>query len=410
MTAPELLEEVPELDPVEQRILGSLLEKQRTVPASYPLTQNALRQACNQSSSREPVVDYDDRTVLDGLARLKERGLIRTVWAGAGSRVLKYHQRLEERLGLAPDQRALLTLLLLRGPQAPGELRTRAERLHPFRDRDEVEACLRELSTQSLPLVRELPRQPGQHDPRWAHLLGPLPQPVAEAITEPAVDRDVVLRDGPSSRDARVLAGYDRVAGAYAEQFADELADKPFDRWVLDRVAELIGAGPVADVGSGPGHTTAHLTWAGLDAVGFDLSPAMVAEAQRRFSDVEFEVGDLRNLLRPPSAPAWQAIVAWYALVHLAGSELAAALAALTRVLAPGGWLALALHVGDEVWHTDELCGQPVDLDFVLHDQAEVLAAVTAAGLVDVEWYRRGPIGHTEPRTERLYVLARRPE
>ena len=110
MTAPELLQEVPELDPVEQRILGSLLEKQRTVPASYPLTQNALRQACNQSSSRDPVVDYDDRTVLDGLARLKERGLIRTVWAGAGSRVLKYHQRLEERLGLAADQRALLTL------------------------------------------------------------------------------------------------------------------------------------------------------------------------------------------------------------------------------------------------------------------------------------------------------------
>ena len=408
MTAPELLEEVPELDPVEQRILGSLLEKQRTVPASYPLTQNALRQACNQSSSRDPVVDYDDRTVLDGLARLKERGLIRTVWAGAGSRVLKYHQRLEERLGLAADQRALLTLLLLRGPQAPGELRSRAERLHPFRDRDEVEACLRELSTQSLPLVRELPRQPGQHDPRWAHLLGPLPQPVAEAITEPAVDRDVVLRDGPASRDARVLAGYDQVAPAYAEQFAGELAEKPFDRWLLERVAELAGSGPVADVGCGPGHTTAHLAAAGPAVVGFDLSPGMVAQARERFPDVEFEVGDLRSLLRPPAAPAWQAVVAWYALVHLAGSELAEAVGALARVLAPAGWLALALHVGEQVWHVDELCGEPVDLDFVLHDPGEVLAAVSKAGLVDVEWYRRGPVVDTEARTERIYVLARR--
>jgi SAM-dependent methyltransferase len=267
------------------------------------------------------------------------------------------------------------------------------------------------MADQALPLVRELPRQPGQHDPRWAHLLGPLPPAaIPEAAAVPAVDRDVVLRDGAAARDARVRAGYDQVAGGYAERFADELATKPFDRWVLDRVAELVGAGPVADVGCGPGHTTAHLTWAGLDAVGFDVAPAMVAEAQRRFPDVEFEVGDLRGLLRPPTASAWQAVVAWYALVHLAGSELPAALASLTRVLAPGGWLALALHVGDEVWHLDELCGETVDLDFVLHDQAEVLAAVTAAGLVDVEWYRRGPIGDAEPRTERLYVLARRAE
>ncbi len=99
--------------------------------------------------------------------------------------------------------------------------------------------------------------------------------------------------------------------------------------------------------------------------------------------------------------------MAWYALVHLAGSELAGALGALSRVLAPGGWLALAVHTGDEVRHLDELCGEPVDLEFVLHDRAEVLAAVAAAGLVDVEWYLRGPYD-TEVGTDRLYVLARR--
>ena len=407
MTAPELPDDVPELDPVEQRILGSLLEKQRTVPASYPLSQNALRTACNQSSSRDPVVDYDDRTVLDGIARLKERGLVRTVWAGAGSRVLKYHQRLEERLDLAADHCALLALLLLRGPQTPGELRARAERLHPFGDRGEVEAGLRALAERPAPLVRELARQPGQHDRRWTHLFGALPQPGPSTGAAPPVDRDVVLRDGPVARDTRVIAGYDRVAGRYAERFADELAGKPFDRWLLARVAGLAGAGPIADVGCGPGHVTAHLAAAGPAVVGFDLAPGMVAEARRRFPEVTFEVGDLRNLLRPPAAPAWRAVLAWYALVHLAGSELAGALGALSRVLAPGGWLALAVHTGDEVRHLDELCGEPVDLEFVLHDRAEVLAAVAAAGLVDVEWYLRGPYD-TEVGTDRLYVLARR--
>ncbi len=328
MTAPELLEEVPELDPVEQRILGSLLEKQRTVPASYPLTQNALRTACNQSSSRDPVVDYDDRTVLDGLARLKERGLIRTVWAGAGSRVLKYHQRLEERLGLAADHRALLTLLLLRGPQAPGELRSRAERLHPF---------ARPRRGRGLPAgdgrrcrcrwSASWPGSRGSTTRAGRTCSGRCPQPVAAAVAEPAVDRDVVLRDGPATPGrAGAAPATTRSAGGYAERFADELAEKPFDRWLLDRVAELAGPGPVADVGCGPGHTTAHLAAAGPAVVGFDL---VAGHGRRRpgsrFPDVEFEVGDLRSLLRPPAAPAWQAVVAWYALVHLAGSELAAA-------------------------------------------------------------------------------------
>jgi uncharacterized protein len=407
VTAPERLDELPRLDPVEQRILGSLLEKQRTVPASYPLSQSALRTACNQASSRDPVTDYDDRTLLAGIGRLKERGLLRPVWAGAGTRVLKYHQRLAERLELADEQRALLTVLLLRGPQTPGELRSRAERLHPFADRGAVEASLQALAAPPLPLVRELPRHPGQHDRRWAHLLGPQPEP-AGATAAAGVDRDAVLRDGPSARDAQVLAGYGRVAPAYAAHFADELAGKPFDRWLLGRVAELAGSGPVADVGCGPGHISAHLAAAGAQVVGFDLAPAMIDEARRRFPEIEFAVGDLRHLLRPPAAPAWRAVVAWYALVHLAGSELAPTLAALTRVLAPGGGLALAVHVGDEVRHVAELCGVPVELDFVLHDRAEVLAAVTAAGLVDVEWYLRGPVG-AEVATERLYVLARRP-
>src|SRR5919107_2489789 len=111
--------DVPLLDAAEQRILGSLLEKQVTVPTSYPLSLNSLRTACNQSSSREPVTDYDEQEVERVARLLKDRGLLRIVWSDTGRRTLKYHQTLDEVLGLDPDERALLTVLLLRGAQAP---------------------------------------------------------------------------------------------------------------------------------------------------------------------------------------------------------------------------------------------------------------------------------------------------
>ncbi len=135
MVSPRTL---PDLDPEEQRVLGALMEKQVTVPASYPLTLAALRTACNQTSSRDPVVDYDEPTVEAIVKRLRERELVRVVWAATGRRTLKYHQLLGDRLGLADDERALLTVLLLRGPQPAGALRTQAERLHTFADREAV--------------------------------------------------------------------------------------------------------------------------------------------------------------------------------------------------------------------------------------------------------------------------------
>src|SRR4051794_1424366 len=166
--------DLPVLDPVEQRVLGSLLEKEVTVPASYPMTLNGLRTACNQSSSREPVTDLSESEIVAALDRLKPRGLARLVHASHGARTIKYRQVLDEHLGLDDDERALLTVLLLRGPNAAGELKTRTERLHSFADRDEVEACLARLRDRGRPLVRELARQPGQHDARWIHLLGPV--------------------------------------------------------------------------------------------------------------------------------------------------------------------------------------------------------------------------------------------
>ncbi|GAB2658577.1 hypothetical protein GCM10009743_38500 [Kribbella swartbergensis] len=384
------------------------MEKQTTVPASYPLTANALRTACNQTSNREPVVDYDLPTVERIARSLRDRGLLRIVWVDTGRRTLKYHQTLDERLGLEPDERALLTVLLLRGEQTPGELRTRTERLHPFADRSEVETCLRRMAARPEPLVRELERRPGQHDPRWIHLLGPLPEQIAPAAT-PAIDRDAVIADGPDARDARVRTSYDAVATAYAENLTGELDDLPFETWLLDRVVAHAAGRPVVEVGSGPGHITAYLADHGADATGIDLSPEMVAEARRRFPDRNFEVGDLRRLGRPPTSSGWSAVLGWYSLIHLAAAELPDAIAALVRPLDPGGWLVLALHAGDQIRHVDEFFGHQVNLDFVLHDPATIVNLVESAGLVDIEWYLRGPLPTRQESTQRLYVLARTP-
>ena len=124
--------DLPVLDAAEQRVLGSLLEKEITVQASYPMSINAVRTACNQSSSREPVVDYDEDLVHQTLRTLKDKDLVALTWQGAGSRVVKYVQTFAQRRGIEPDERAVLTVLLLRGPQPAGALKTRAERMHRF--------------------------------------------------------------------------------------------------------------------------------------------------------------------------------------------------------------------------------------------------------------------------------------
>ncbi len=398
---------MPVLDAVEQRVLGSLLEKERTVPASYPMTAKALRTACNQSSSRDPVMELDEGTITRTIAALKARGLARIVHAGSGARTEKYRQVLDEQLEVDDAERALLTVLLLRGPQAAGELKTRTERLYGFADRDEVEARLSRMAGGSPPLVRELERQAGQHDTRWVHLLGPVDERAgATPGPAPAVDRESVLADGPLARDAKVVALYDDIAEDYGRRFLDELDAKPFDRWLLERVARRAAAGPVADVGCGPGHIASHLAAAGADVTGFDLTPGMIAEARRAFPDLDFEVGDLTALPPPPGSPeGWAAITAWYSLVHLAGSELRPAIGLLAAALRPGGTLAVAVHAGAGTRHLTDWHGRAVDADFVLHDRASLVDAYETAGFTDVEWYLRGPTG--PETTDRIYVLGR---
>jgi uncharacterized protein YceH (UPF0502 family) len=396
------------LDSVEQRVLGALLEKQRTVPDTYPLSLNALRAACNQSTSRDPVVAYDEATVVDGVGRLRDRELVRFV-KPTGLRVVKYHQRLEEHLELDPEQAALIAVLLLRGAQTAGELRPRTERLVPFADREAVEAVLRAMAASDPPLVRELDRQPGQHDQRWIHLLGPEQPETSEPL--PPVDRERVLADGVVARDRKVTVEYDRLAERYAAELYDELDAKPFDRWLLARLAADAGGGQGLDVGCGPAQVAGYLAARGVRMTGLDLSPNMVAQAKVWQPDVQVIRGSFVVPPMPrggdPRDPGWGVVTAWYAFVHLAASELAPTMAVLTRVLRRGGVLALATHVGNEVRHPGSLWGVDTDLDFVLHDAEAVVAAAEAAGLVDIEWYRRSPLPQ-EVSTQRLYLLGRR--
>src|ERR671914_212845 len=156
-------------DAIEIRVVGSLIEKQRTTPDTYPLTLNALRLACNQSTNRDPVVDYDESTILQALERLMERKWA-TLASWSNRRVMKYRHSVDSAVGLSEAELAMLCVLMLRGPQTPGELKQRTERLHAFAGLDDVEATLRGLIEREL--VAQLSRRPGQREDRYMQLLG----------------------------------------------------------------------------------------------------------------------------------------------------------------------------------------------------------------------------------------------
>jgi uncharacterized protein len=158
-----------DLSAPEIRVLGCLLEKQRTTPEAYPLSLNALRLACNQSTNRDPVVEYDEATIRDALHRLSRRRWARLA-SGPGSRAPKYRHLLDEALALPEDELAVLCVLMLRGPQTPGELKQRTERLHPVADLAAVHATLTRLLERELAV--RLERRPGQKEERYAQLLG----------------------------------------------------------------------------------------------------------------------------------------------------------------------------------------------------------------------------------------------
>ncbi len=204
-----------DLSAEEVRVLGCLVEKEATVPDSYPLTLNSLRSACNQSTSRDPVVAYDDRVVEGALTALRERGLTRTVYS-TSNRATKYRHVVPDALGLDAAETAVLAVLMLRGPQTIGELKNRTERQHAFGSLDETAAALDTLASHGLAL--QLERQPGQKDARWTHLLSPVdaasPSPATTSAPESAAPveiGDLVVRDfAPGDRTA-VIALWEQV-------------------------------------------------------------------------------------------------------------------------------------------------------------------------------------------------------
>jgi uncharacterized protein YceH (UPF0502 family) len=176
----------PPLTDIEVRILGSLLEKEATTPDNYPLSLNALLLACNQTTNREPVLRLDEDALVPAAVALRRRGLVRQIQP-VGSRVTKFEHLLGEEMQLGRRELAILGVLMLRGPQTPGELHARTERLYPFADIPDLEGVLESLmARQPEPLVARLPRRPGQKEVRYAHLLaGDPPHSDAPATAEP---------------------------------------------------------------------------------------------------------------------------------------------------------------------------------------------------------------------------------
>lgn len=173
------------LTDVETRIIGCLIEKQHTTPDYYPLTQNALLAACNQTSNRHPLAVYNESVLSDGLESLRHRQLV-WLMSGSGNRAIKYEQRLTESLHLSLQETALLCVLMLRGPQTLGELRGRSERIYPFADLVETEAAMQALiEAEPEPLAVKLPKLPGTKESRFAHLLaGPVEMGTLAAALE----------------------------------------------------------------------------------------------------------------------------------------------------------------------------------------------------------------------------------
>lgn len=202
---------------------------------------------------------------------------------------------------------------------------------------------------------------------------------------------------------------YDRVAAEYAERFKDEMDDKPFDRDCLDRLARKVrDLGPICDLGCGPGQIARYLHRQGVRTLGVDLSPKMVAEAQRLNPEIHFHQGDMSSL--PDADNSWGGIAAFYCIIHIPGEQVVDALREMKRVLKPGGILLVTFHIGEEIKHLDEWWEKPVNLDFVFYRPEQMEAWLKEAGFDLMETLVREPNPDVEVATRRAYLFARKPD
>ena len=213
----ESLQKLPLLNSQEIRVLGSLMEKSKTTPDYYPMTLNALTLACNQKSSRKPVVDYDEETVVLALDSLKKKGLISTA-TGGGSRSIKYKHNFAIVFPLVPSEVALICLLLLRGPQTPGELNTNSGRLYEFESLDDVLQTLEKLASGEPVYVKQLPKRTGQKEVRFTHLLAGDIEIEEEELTEEPARKSV---NGLENRITKLEQDYTELKTAFDKLYQD---------------------------------------------------------------------------------------------------------------------------------------------------------------------------------------------
>jgi uncharacterized protein len=193
------------LDPIEARVIGTLIEKRITVPDVYPMTINSLVNGCNQSNNRAPVTSLTESEVASAVERLRERGFT-SLYTGAATRVPKYSESFVERLGLQTAEAAILCELMLRGAQTPGELRARAERMHAFASLEAVEETLNAMSALTPPLVVQLPREAGARAAKWQHMLfgGEIPDAGVTALPPSKIEREAQLSERVAALEAKV--------------------------------------------------------------------------------------------------------------------------------------------------------------------------------------------------------------
>jgi SAM-dependent methyltransferase len=201
---------------------------------------------------------------------------------------------------------------------------------------------------------------------------------------------------------------YDRVAAEYADRFKNEMDDKPFDRECLDLLARHVGSlGPICDLGCGPGQIARYLHRQGVKTLGVDLSPKMVAEAQRLNPEIHFHQGDMLSL--PDAENSWGGIAAFYCIIHIPHPQVVDALREMRRVLRPGGMLLVTFHIGEEIKHLDEWWEKPVKLDFAFYLPEQMETWLKDAGFDLVETLVREPNPEVEVATRRAYLFARKP-
>jgi uncharacterized protein len=206
------------LTAIEARVLGSLIEKEITTPEYYPLSLNALTNACNQKSNRDPILHLEESEIRKALNHLESQSLVRSI---AESRATKFEHRLQDAFNFYRPEIAVICELLLRGPQTPGELRTRASRMHPFEDLESVHSALQRLAKREPPLVTVLPRQAGTKEARYAHLMGDAPPDPAATTPESTLSSDSLhpaeIRKGTVSGRDQFAALLDEVAKLRSE-------------------------------------------------------------------------------------------------------------------------------------------------------------------------------------------------